>query len=93
MTATAIRAATFILRKPFLQQESRCLLGIYMLILLALFGGMIAGAVLASKSNGLEVVKDPMYNSLSAYDPKNADTGDNEKAWDSMQDSVSISFH
>ena len=69
-------------------QESRCLLGIYMLILLGLFGAMIAGAVLAAKSNGLEVVKDPMYKSLSAYDPANSDSGDNEKAWNAMQDSV-----
>jgi len=68
-------------------KESRCLLGIYMLILLCLFGGMIAGAVLASKSNGLDVVKDPMYKSLSAYDPANSATGDNEKAWNTMQDS------
>ena len=60
-----------------------------MLILLCLFGGMIAGAVLASKSNGLDVVKDPMYKSLSAYDPANSATGDNEKAWNTMQDSVS----
>ena len=71
-----------------LPQESRCLLGIYMLILLGLFGAMIAGAVLAAKSNGLEVVKDPMYKSLSAYDPANSDSGDNEKAWNAMQDSV-----
>ena len=59
-----------------------------MLILICLFGGMIAGAVLASKSNGLDVVKDPMYKSLSAYDPANSATGDNEKAWNAMQDSV-----
>ena len=64
------------------------MLGIYMLILLGLFGAMIAGAVLAAKSNGLEVVKDPMYKSLSAYDPANSDSGDNEKAWNAMQDSV-----
>ena len=64
------------------------MLGIYMLVLLALFGGMVAGAVLASKSSGLEVVKDPMYNSLSIYDPANSATGDNEKAWNTMQDSV-----
>ena len=58
-----------------------------MVILLCLFGAMIAAAVLANKSSGLEVVKEPMDASLKAYDPAKSASGELEKAWTAMQDS------
>ena len=62
-----------------------------MAILLCLFGAMIAGAVLASKSGvGLEAVKAPMEASLAAYDPAKSASGDGEKAWGAVQGGSSI---
>jgi hypothetical protein len=67
---------------------TRCLLGIYMLILMVLFAGMITGAVFAGKSDGLEVIKAPMLTSLKSYDPSTLEDN-TEQAWDGMQIAVS----
>ncbi len=68
-------------------KESRCLLGIYLLILAAIFAGMIAAAVFAGKSDGITALKKPMMDSLERYDPAQADQPE-ESSWDAMQRGV-----
>ena len=71
-------------------KESRCMLGTYFTIILALFVAMLVGAIVAYSGNLDDQIKKPLKSSLKYYDDQKTDTANDayRKVWNEVQAEV-----
>lgn len=68
-------------------KKSKCMLGTYFTLILAMFIVMVVGAVLGYSGNLEETIKDPLKKALAKYDPADQSEGMTayKKAWNEVQ--------
>jgi len=68
-------------------KKSKCMLGTYFTLILAMFIVMVVGAVLGYSGNLEETIKKPLKDALNKYDPDSDDQGmvAYRNAWDEVQ--------
>jgi len=68
-------------------KKSKCMLGTYFTLILAMFIVMVVGAVLGYSGNLEETIKTPLMKALAKYDPENNSQGMEayKKAWNEVQ--------
>jgi len=68
-------------------KESKCMLGTYFTIILALFVAMLVGAIVAYSGNLDDQIKKPLKSSLKYYDDQKTDTANDayRKVWNEVQ--------
>ena len=81
------------LQKLFYFQENRFVLFLYFALLLVVFLGTAVGATITVFQN-LDVIKTPLVNSMSKYDPESKDQEiiNLNAAWDDVQAEVITKF-